>query len=71
MSWYGEYAAGLLHDQRAAELAAEARRDGLAREARAASGRRGRRARRAASGHWSWRPTPPDAAGCEPAARVA
>jgi len=35
MSWYGDYAGGLLHEQRSAELRKEAERDGLARRARA------------------------------------
>ena len=34
MSWYGDYAGGLLHEQRSAELRKEAERDGLARRAR-------------------------------------
>jgi len=33
MSWYGDYAGGLLHEQRSAELRKEAERDGLARRA--------------------------------------
>ncbi len=36
MSIHGDYAARIVHDQRARELQAEARRDGLARQALAA-----------------------------------
>lgn len=44
MSIHGDYAARIVHDQRSRELQAEARRDGLARQALAAVRRRaGRR----------------------------
>jgi hypothetical protein len=33
MSWYGDYAGGLLHEQRSAEMRKEAERDALARRA--------------------------------------
>ncbi|SDU57171.1 hypothetical protein [Jiangella alkaliphila] len=36
MSIHGDYAARIVHDQRSRELQAEARRDGLARQALAA-----------------------------------
>ena len=34
MSWYGDYAGGLLHEQRSTELRREAERDALARRVR-------------------------------------
>lgn len=42
MSINGDYAAFIVHDQRARDLQAEARRDGLARQALAAAVRRKR-----------------------------
>ncbi|MBB5785663.1 hypothetical protein [Jiangella mangrovi] len=49
MSINGDYAAFIVHDQRSRDLQAEARRDGLARQARAVFRRgNGRKAARAA-----------------------
>lgn len=51
MNAYGDYAAGIIHRQQATELREQARKDGLARRAKARgkAGRFGRRARAAAA----------------------
>jgi hypothetical protein len=50
MSIHGDYAAFIVHDQRARDLQAEARRDGLARQALAAVRRKRDRKARAVAG---------------------
>ena len=50
MNIHGDYAANIVHDQRSRELQAEARRDGLARQALAAVRRETGRKARAVAG---------------------